>query len=171
MIEFVEKEPFESYDNWNDCKSLLYPNVMIKDGKEYFVKNRREPHEARYHTDIPELMQQLKDNNGTYATFYSNNKEIWAFLDYIIEHHYSFEERFKEFEEHKEGNFTDFHGNLNEISSAFMYRLYDTNFINEIKKVVELIKNKQWEIAKNEVQAKWESSKKIEQEIIEEMEQ
>lgn len=171
MIEFIEKEPFESYDNWNDCESLLYPNVMIKDGKEYFVKNRREPHETRYHTDIPELMEQLKENNGIYATFYSNNKEIWDFLDYIIEHHYSFDKIFEEFAEHKEGNFTDFHGNLTEISSAFMYRLYDINLINEIKKIVELIKNKEWELAKNEIHTKREYYKQTEQREIEEMEQ
>lgn len=108
MIEFIEKEPFESYDNWNDCKSLLYPNVMIKDGKEYFIKNRREPHEIRYHTDIPEIIQQLKENNGTYATFYSNNRVIWDFLDYIIKHHYSFDKTFNELKEYKDGNFTDF---------------------------------------------------------------
>lgn len=171
MIEFIEKEPFESYDSWYEQKSLLYPNVMIKDGKEYFVKNRREPHETRYHTDIPEIIQQLKENNGTYATFYSRNREVWSFLDYIIEHQYSFEKRFNKFEEHKEGNFTDFHGNLTEISSAFMYRLYDTNLINEIKKVVELIENKEWELAKDEIQIKREYYKQVEQGEIEEMEQ
>lgn len=64
-----------------------------------------------------------------------------------------------------------FHGNLNEISSAFMYRLYDTNLINEIKKIVELINNREWEIARSEIQLKVECYKQIEQERIEEVEQ
>lgn len=63
------------------------------------------------------------------------------------------------------------HGNLNEISSAFMYRLYDTNLINEIKKIVELINNREWEMAKSEIQLKGECCRQKEQEKIEEVEQ
>lgn len=42
MIEFIEKERY--YDDSpfiGQC--YMYPTYMIKDGKEYFVFNRREP--------------------------------------------------------------------------------------------------------------------------------
>ncbi|WP_304683086.1 hypothetical protein [uncultured Clostridium sp.] len=171
MIDFIEKEPFETYDSWNDCKSLLYPNVMVKDGKEYFIKNRRE---TDYDFDVirgvSKLIDQLKENNGIYATFYGCNIQITDFLNLIIEHHYSFCKD-KVFDENREGNFIDFHGNLNEISSVFMYRMYDSQLIEEIKEIVELINNKEWEKAESKIQIIEECYKQIEQEEGEEMEQ
>lgn len=57
MIEFKEKEPFEYYDQWNLCKCLMYPNVMVKDGKEYFIINRKEPQEEYESYELNEILR------------------------------------------------------------------------------------------------------------------
>ena len=43
MIKIIEKEPYKSFDKWNNQECLMYPTIMIKDGKERFIFNRREP--------------------------------------------------------------------------------------------------------------------------------
>ena len=47
MIKIIEKEPYKNFDNWNNRECLMYPTMMIKDGKEHFIFNRREP-DAEY---------------------------------------------------------------------------------------------------------------------------
>ena len=41
----------------------------------------------------------------------------------------------------------DFHGNRENYSSAFMYRIYDKKLENALKEIVEYINKKEWEIA------------------------
>ena len=36
MIKIIEKEPYKNYDNWNMRECLMYPTMMIKDGKRAF---------------------------------------------------------------------------------------------------------------------------------------
>ena len=36
MIKIIEKEPYKNFDNWNNRECLMYPTMMIKDGKEHF---------------------------------------------------------------------------------------------------------------------------------------
>lgn len=108
MIEFVEKEPFKDYDNWNNRNCLMYPNVLVKDGKEYFIMNRREPQGSSNHREITEVIDQLRENNGAYLTFYGSYIQLMDFLSYIIKNQYSFDKTFETFEEYKKGNFVDF---------------------------------------------------------------
>ena len=54
MIEFIEKEPRKSYDYWNMNECLMYPNFMIKDGKEFFIMNRRVPQPKYKDNEIQE---------------------------------------------------------------------------------------------------------------------
>ena len=146
MIKFIEKEPFKSYNYFGCEDGLLYPNFMIKDGKEYFVLNRREPQPEYKDAEDQIIIDFLKRTNGTYTVFYGSFKIPTDFLKYVVEKKYSFED-FSEFIDAEKSSFTDFHGNLKEVSSAFRYRLYDTKLIQDLKKIVELINNKEWEKA------------------------
>ena len=47
MIKIIEKEPYKNFDNWNNRECLMYPTMMIKDGKEHFIFNRRESKKKR----------------------------------------------------------------------------------------------------------------------------
>ena len=107
MIKIIEKEPYKNFDNWNNRECLMYPTMMIKDGKEHFIFNRREP-DAEY---------QEKENQDIFDRRMTNEESI------------------------------DFHGNRENYSSAFMYRIYDKKLENALKEIVEYINKKEWEIA------------------------
>ena len=69
MIEFVEKERY--YDNslfTGDC--YMYPTYMLKDGKEYFMFNRREPDDSWVLEENEQRKKQLLDNEGVYFRFF-----------------------------------------------------------------------------------------------------
>lgn len=152
MLEFIEKEPYKSYDNWNMNYCLMYPNFMIKDGKEFFIVNRREPN-PRYRKDeeIMGFIEQLKDNDGKYVTFYGSDKNPIDMLKNIIERQHSFVEPTELFEESVAKDFVDFCGNLNEVAAAFRYRIYDTEMLKNIERITNLINNKEFEKANNEI--------------------
>lgn len=171
MIDIIEKEPYKDYDGWDNRECLMYPVMMIKNNIEYFIFNRREPEENYRNQENERMIRQLKENNGMYVTFYSPYQQSTKFLKNIIENEYSFDKRCTEFREIKEGKFVDFHGNLNEISSAFMYRIYDTKLIKDIKQIVELIDNKEWEKAREQVRIKEKEYEEIYSKENEEIEQ
>lgn len=151
MIEFIEKEPYKSYDQWNMNDCLMYPNFMIKDGKEFFIINRRVPQPKYKDDEIQELIKQLKENNGTYITFYGDNKNPINMLKSIVERQFSFVEPIELFRKSELNDFVDFHGNFNEVAAAFRYRIYDTEILKDIKKIVSLINNKEWEKANEKI--------------------
>lgn len=162
MLKFIEKEPYKSYDNWNMNYCLMYPNFMIKDGKEFFIVNRREPN-PRYRKDeeIQGFIEQLKGNNGSYITFYGSDKNPIDMLKSIVERQFSFVEPTDLFKKSESNDFVDFHGNFNEFAAAFRYRIYDFEILKSIEKIVSLINNKDWEKANNEIYALQNTNNKI----------
>lgn len=151
MIDFIEKEPFKHYDQWNMNDCLMYPNFMIKDGKEFFIINRREPQPKYKDDEVKKLIEQLKENNGEYTMFYGVNKNPIDMLKDIVVRQFSFVEPTELFRKSESNDFVDFHGNFNEIAAAFMYRIYDTEILEEIKTIVSFINNKEWEKANKEI--------------------
>ena len=136
MIEIKEKEPFELYNQWNLRECLMYPNVMVKDGKEYFIRNRRESMGNYEKDEFYRGIEQLKANDGTYLRFYGLYDKPTNMLEEIINRKHSFsnsdinelfrKETMKPYEE-----FVDFRGNRKEVADAFMYRLYDNKIVND----------------------------------------
>lgn len=147
MIEIVEKEAFKTYDSWNERDCLMYPVIMIKNNIEHFIFNRREPQESYKEQENKKILRQLKENDGMYATFYSPYQHPMVFLKNIIENRYTFCKEFTEFIENNQGRFVDFSGNLNEISSAFMYRIYDKKIEKDLREIVGHINKKEWDKA------------------------
>ena len=170
MIKIIEKEPYKSYDRWNERNCLMYPVIMIKNNIEHFIFNRREPQESYEDQKDKRIIEQLKENDGMYATFYSPYQNPMEFLKNIIENRYTFYKDFTEFIENTQGKFVDFHGNLNEISSAFMYRIFDKELEKDLKKIVILINNKEWDKAEIELQERREKYNNIESKIKQEEE-
>lgn len=151
MLKFIEKEPYKSYDQWNMNDCLMYPNFMIKDGKEFFIINRRVPQPKYKDDEIQEFIRQLKENNGRYVTFYGSNKNPIDMLKSIVEKQFSFVEPTDLFNKSELSDFVDFHGNLNELAAAFRYRIYDTTILKNIEKITSLINNKEWEKANEKI--------------------
>lgn len=141
MIEFIEKEP------WTDTNPFIgkdyVPVYMVKDGVEYFVINRlakvtgdslyASQANARMSTAKTMLMQ----NGGRYFKFYGIYDDPADMLKEMQERGHTFTEPDSLFDKHDDeyygGGFTDFHGNRNEVSAAFHYRIYDNELAEALK--------------------------------------
>lgn len=156
MIEIIEKEPYKSFDNWNERECLMCPVFMIKDNKEYFVLNRREPSDDYRNKENQKRIEKLKQTNGKYTIFYGEFenpfemlKEIIQKMDLIITNSDSIFDKQMTNEDS-----VDFHGNRQNYSSAFMYRLFDKELENDLKEIVTLINKKEWDKADIKLQEK-----------------
>ena len=163
MIEIIEKEPYKSFDNWNERECLMCPVFMIKDNKEYFVLNRREPSDDYRNKENQKRIEKLKQTNGKYTIFYGEFenpfemlKEIIQKMDLIITNSDSIFDK-----QMKNEDSVDFHGNRQNYSSAFMYRLFDKELENDLKEIVTLINKKEWDKADIKLQEKEDKYKEF----------
>ena len=145
MIEIIEKESYFD-DSPFTGQFFMYPTYMVKDGKEYFMFNRREPDDPWKLRENEERKAFLISNGGRYFKFHGFYDDPIEMLKEICERRHTFTEPEEEnyigsLEEH---GFIDFHGNRREVSAAFHYRIYDTEMAKEIKEIVHLIHGKEW---------------------------
>lgn len=159
MIEIIEKEPYKSFDNWNERECLMCP----VDNKEYFVLNRREPSDDYRNKENQKRIEKLKQTNGKYTIFYGEFenpfemlKEIIQKMDLIITNSDSIFDKQMTNEDS-----VDFHGNRQNYSSAFMYRLFDKELENDLKEIVTLINKKEWDKADIKLQEKEDKYKEF----------
>lgn len=145
-IEFIEKEPYESYDRFNHRDSLLYPNYMVKDGKEHFMFNRRVPDDKWARRGEEGRKQLLTENGGKYFVFHSAFTDPFEMLLDIAQrrHHFSDPDSLYIGSLEKTGHF-DFLGNRKELSAAYHYRIYNADMVAEIKEVVDMLKREEYE--------------------------
>ena len=147
MIEFIEKEP--KYDDtpfYGNC--WLYPTYMVKDGKEYFMFNRREP-DDKWRIEANEARKkQLIFNNGIYFKFNGFYDDPFEMLKKTAErrHHFTDPDSMYYGDLERTG-YRDFHGNRKEVSAAFFYRIYDKEMIERIYKIVDFINEERWDDA------------------------
>lgn len=142
-IQFTEKEPVRDFSLFTgDC--LLCPNYMIKDGKEYFMFNRRVPSEFLEEETDEERKEQLKRNNGSFFKFHGIHNCPLQLIKFVRDKGYTFTESknkvFHKVKMKSSEEFYDFIGNLNEVSCFFHYRIYDKNYAEEIQKSLDKLK-------------------------------
>lgn len=137
MIEFFEKERYYD-DSIFTGQCWMYPVFMLKDGKEYFVQNRREPDDSWKQEELYDRKAELLANNGAYFRFHGFYADPLEMLKEMAERGHTFTEPDRLFvdcrspKSYGEG-FVDFHGNRNEVSAAFHYRIYDAALLEKIK--------------------------------------
>ena len=143
MIKFIEKEPYKNYDNWNERECLMYPNVMIKEGKEYFVFNRREPDQEYKKMKNQKILNKLKETDGKYTIFYGDFENPFEMLkDIIVNKHLIISNKDIIFDKTMtDEESIDFHGNRDVYASAFMYRIFDKDLEKDLRAIVTLISN------------------------------
>lgn len=137
-ISFIEKDPY--YDNslfTGDC--YMYPTYMVKDGKEYFIFNRREPQAPYENKQDEENKRFLISTDGRYLKFHGYESDPLKMLKIATErgHHFVLGNLWSG-DFGKEG-YMDFHGNFQEVSAAFHYRIYDAELIKKIKEATSSI--------------------------------
>lgn len=145
MIEFVEK------DAWVDSSPFTgqtyVPNFMVKDGVEYFVVNRVVIG-MNNDKELEAIKQFLIENEGMYFKFYGTDDDPFEMLKEMADRGHTFCDPEKLLDDCREikdygAGFVDFHGNRNEVSAAFHYRIYDTEMLNRLKAALEPFLKKQ----------------------------
>lgn len=146
MISFIEKDPwYDSSPYTGDC--WMYPTFMLKNGKELFVFNRRDPQASYKNAELEAHKKFLLNTDGRFLKFngyYNNPLEM---LKQAAVRHYRFTEP-KDlwlcgFEK---TSYSDFHGNFREVSAAFHYRIYDADLIKAIFASAEHLVRQEWEL-------------------------
>ena len=141
MITFIEKAPWEDKNPF--IGDTYYPNYMVKDGIEYFVLNRAKSESGQGVYPSPSAQLEsakatLIANAGTYFKLYGFYDNPAAMLkEIMLERGCTFTEPEDIFivcdSPFYGGGFTDFHGNWNEVSGAFHYRIYDKALLDALR--------------------------------------
>lgn len=148
MIKFIEKKPWTDHSPFTG--QTYAPNYMVKDGVEYFMVNRVVSSEdmgyANYHLEesrkaLEATKKFLIENNGAYFKFNGIYVDPFEMLKEMSERGHTFCDPEKLFDDCRgiEGygaGFVDFHGNRNEVSAAFHYRIYDMEMLGRLKERV-----------------------------------
>lgn len=143
MIEFIEKARYYD-DSTFTGQCWMYPTFMVKDGIEYFMWNRREPDDGWKLKERERQKAELFANDGSYFHFYGVYEDPFEMLAEMERRGHTFTEPDNLFVDCRENSkygsgFVDFHGNRNEVSAAFHYRIYDMALIERIRTVAALI--------------------------------
>ena len=135
-IRFIEKEPF-SNQNVLWAAPKYFPCYMLKDGIEYFLWNRTEPSDRFAVGDCESRKKQLLENGGAFFKFYdhSGHNSPISFLNWVKENNYSLVKD-STAQVLSDGRTFDFHGNLNEVSCAFFYRIFDKQIIEQVSSLI-----------------------------------
>lgn len=136
MIEIIEKAGRLNESPFTD-NCMMYPVFMLKDGKEYFVFNRREPDYSWKKEERKAQIAELIANDGTHFHFHGAYADPFEMLKEMAERDHTFRdpEVFWDCRNNPAygSGFVDFLGNRNEFSAAFHYRIYDAAFLEKIK--------------------------------------
>lgn len=145
MIEFIEKEP-QRDDSPFTGGCDMYPTYMVKDGKEYFMFNRRDP-DDKWRLEQNEVRKkQLLENGGKFFRFHGFYDDPFTMLAEVIERQHHFTEPSEMYYASlEESGFVDFHGNRKEVSAAFFYRIYDPEMAAKIRRTADLINEGRWD--------------------------
>ena len=157
MIEIIEKESFR-IEEAITYPFVITPVVMIKDGREIYIRNKRYGDKEYERT-----MNILKISDGKYTVMYGLYDDPFDMLQDIAQTKKVIKKDFKEIFDISEsdGDFTDFVGSTYPLYSIFNYRIYDNVLLQDIKGIVELINRKEWNMAKSEIEDKRSKYKEI----------
>lgn len=146
MIEIIEKERYYD-DSPFTGRCFMYPTFMVKDGKEYFMFNRREPDDSWKLDEMERRKKQLIETGGAYFKLHGFYGDPTEMILAIANRRHHFVEPDDLYYGQLENGFLDFHGNLKEVSAAFFYRIYDEELARKVQRAVEHLNREKWENA------------------------
>lgn len=151
-IKIIEKEP------WFDTRPFIgprwiYPTYMVKNGVEYFMFNRTSSESSTDKDQRESRTKQLLDNGGMFFRFYGYKDNPLAYLWEVVKGKCTFTPYYDipGIDKDNEQGYVDFGGNLNEVSAAFDYRIYDNELATLVETVFNLICEKKYDEARDKL--------------------
>lgn len=147
MIKIIEEKPLRTEDG--DC---IHPIMMLKEGKEIFITNRN----TIFNSDIDRRIDVAKRSDGKFTIIYGIYDNPFDMLQDNVEKKQYIREDMKEIFDNSEAedDFMDFTGCTFPAYSIFNYRIFDDRLLQDIKEIVELINNQEWDKAMLEINQK-----------------
>jgi len=151
-VEFIEKERNQlHYSGWFNT-NVDHINVFCKKGKRLiFIRGYVPEKYAGKHKynfvghergDIFKMKMQFLKTGLKYFRFYGHSDSPLEFIKYIKENNYSFGEGYNcELCKMSLPYLYEFSGNLQEVSSAFHYRIYSRTYLKEVVEALKGMKN------------------------------
>lgn len=157
-IELIHdnERAFSRYNSFDNCDEILTPVYFDLNGKKCFIFNHTTEvsnirpngwgrfNIKRSNEDLQNYTSQLETNDGKYFCFHGK-RDVWELLTWVKEKGYTFVSDAKlTINNSHYGKFYEFHGNLNEYSCGFMYRIYDKRMFSQLRKRLPSIKIKDY---------------------------
>ncbi len=148
MIPQIIKHPkTESKSFGFNSRGFYTPYYMKIKNKEYFIINLIErtlfapKQDKQQRTEAAERLLNLRKNGYKFLKFYCPVADNpLDFLNFIKENYYTIQRHGEIFLDCEDLGFTEFHGNLIELSCAFNFRIYDNKLIQQLKSAIKNVK-------------------------------
>lgn len=141
----VKKESYPApYGNYSSATFTPY-YFIGPDGIEHFICNlvtrTNDPYrsDASQRRQIAHHLRSLRKNGYRCLRFHGRREDPFAFLEWLKQHDYTLEIQGELFD-FSDRNWVDFHGNVVEYSAAFMYRIYDREYLAELLQALHTVK-------------------------------
>jgi hypothetical protein len=144
MGTFLVKDDLGIKDFGFTSKGHYTSYSFTVDGVYYFISNLIEHTGDKYHDnssrrEMAERLLNLRSNNYKFMKFYGGKFDNPIdFIQWIKTKKLTLEIHGSPFV--KSENFTDFHGNLKEVSCAFHFRIYNKDLLSDIETIVSQLK-------------------------------
>lgn len=145
----IKHEPLLNKSYGFNSRGNYTPYYMKKGNTEQFICNLVErtmfapKQDKGQRTEVAERLLNLRKNKFKFIAFYcgaaDNPKD---FLKFVKENNYTLQIHGEIFRNCDDLGFTDFHGNLIQVSCSFMFRIYDKKLLKELQEIVKTIKVK-----------------------------
>ena len=135
-VKEEDREPH--YSSWHN-KTIVLTNVYLIDrnDKEFFIRGYLKG-ELPCDTKVFGWMNQFMHNDGNFIANYCGAPSPFTLLAYMKEHNYHFGEAYQcELVKYEKTDIWEFHGNLEEVSSAFSFVIYKKEYAELLAKCLE----------------------------------
>ncbi len=135
-LTVTERNRAPHFSEWH-CEDIILTDVFLlnKNGKEYFIRAYKK-RELPYDTKVFGWINQFIDTDGNYIADYGG-KSPFALLDYMKNNNCHFGKGYRcslKYLEHT--GIWEFHGNLEEVSNAFSFRIYKKEYARSLAKAL-----------------------------------
>lgn len=142
-MKVITEDRKPHYSGWYNRQTIITDVSIEQDGEKLFLRGFHAKHEPREKEEMKllikklELMRRLK-----FYRFYGNEDTPLEFIIMMQQNNYHFGQNYRcEFRKSSNQKTWDFSGNLQEVSGAFHYRIFDRAYARKVYNIVKKMIN------------------------------